>query len=80
MKLMEGLKDSLKDLEALINVYNNQVSFNKPINLIEVCDTKIEGHFKDYSFLITGKDLVVCELSNITVIKGLIKKVLYEHQ
>ena len=80
MKLIKGLQDSLKDLNAIVNVYYNQVSFNKPINLTGVSDTKIEGYNDRYYFKVLGSGLVITELSNITVIKGKVKKVLYEYQ
>ena len=78
MHIIKEIKDSLHDLEALINIYQKEIIFNKPINLINVTDTNIKGYYDHYYLDVLGDNLVVLELTNITKISGKINKVTYE--
>ena len=78
MKLLNQIKDSLKDVDALINIYQNEVIFNYDVNLIDVSDNSIYFFYHNLYVTITGDNLSITELTNITKIKGNIKKLLYE--
>ncbi len=78
MQIIKGIKKSLQDVEALVNIYQKEIIINHPLNLINVSDTNIKGYYDSYIVDIYGNNLVVSELTNITKISGKIIKVIYE--
>ncbi|MBO4245306.1 MAG: hypothetical protein J5892_01045 [Bacilli bacterium] len=76
--MLQGIKDSLKDLDAIINVYQNEINVNNKANLITISDELISLFYQNKFITIKGSKLKITELSNITKIIGNIKELTYE--
>ena len=76
--MLEGIKDSLKDLDAIINIYQNEIIINTKANLITISDEVISLFYQKTYLEIIGNNLKITELSNITKITGTFKNLSYE--
>ncbi len=80
IKIIKNLHDALQDIDALINIYHDEICINQKTTLISVSMTNIKLASKDFLLNIDGNNLTVNELSNITKISGNINHVSYENQ
>ena len=78
MQIFKSIQTSLQDLNAFINIYENEIIINKDVSLINVTNQSVELYYHHQYVTIIGDDLSIVELTNITKIKGTIKKVIYE--
>ncbi len=81
MALIKKIKNVIRDTEALINIYHEEIIINYIIDLKQVTDEKIIIKVLNNNLIIEGNNLKIAKMTEeYSVISGIIKKVsfLYE--
>lgn len=80
MKLLTGLKESIRNIESIFEVYDNEIVFNSKVSFKIISNQCIELTIYKKTVKIIGSNLRVSELSNISIINGNIKEINYENK
>lgn len=78
MNILKGIRESLQDCEAKINIYQSEIDINE-LMILDLVDSKnIILHQANMTINITGDNLKIIELTDIIKISGHINKIIYE--